>query len=85
MDFPNSQQTEVVGMFPEYRDLISRLKEEDANFKRLFKKHNDLDQELQNLETQDFSEKHTEIEKKKKEKLQLKDQLYSMLKERAAT
>ncbi|AFK62398.1 hypothetical protein TKWG_10760 [Advenella kashmirensis WT001] len=72
-------------MFPEYRDLISRLKEEDANFKRLFKKHNDLDQELQNLETQDFSEKHTEIEKKKKEKLQLKDQLYSMLKERAAT
>lgn len=72
-------------MFPEYRDLISRLKEEDANFKRLFKKHNDLDQELQNLETQDFSEKHTEIEKKKKEKLQLKDQLYSILKERAAT
>ncbi|MGH8812606.1 MAG: YdcH family protein [Advenella sp.] len=72
-------------MFPEYRDLISRLKEEDANFKRLFKKHNDLDQELQNLETQDFSEKHTEIEKKKKEKLQLKDQLYNMLKERAAT
>lgn len=72
-------------MFPEYRDLISRLKEEDANFKRLFNKHNDLDQELQNLETQDFSEKHTEIEKKKKEKLQLKDQLYSMLKERAAT
>jgi uncharacterized protein YdcH (DUF465 family) len=72
-------------MFPEYRDLISRLKEEDANFKRLFKKHNDLDQELQNLETQDFSEKHTEIEKKKKEKLQLKDQLYNILKERAAT
>ncbi len=72
-------------MFPEYRDLISRLKEEDANFKRLFNKHNDLDQELQNLETQDFSEKHTEIEKKKKEKLQLKDQLYNMLKERAAT
>lgn len=72
-------------MFPEYRDLISRLKEEDANFKRLFIKHNDLDQELQLLETQDFSEKHTEIEKKKKEKLQLKDQLYSMLKEKAAT
>ncbi len=72
-------------MFPEYRDLISRLKEEDANFLRLFKKHNDLDQELQNLETLDFSEKHTEIEKKKKEKLHLKDQLYSILKEKAAT
>ncbi|PJX26385.1 hypothetical protein CAP48_10380 [Advenella sp. S44] len=72
-------------MFPEYRDLISRLKEEDANFLRLFKKHNDLDQELQNLETQDFSQKHTEIEKKKKEKLHLKDQLYSILKEKAAT
>ena len=72
-------------MFPEYRDLISRLKEEDANFMRLCKKHSDLDQELQTLETQDFNERHTEIEKKKKEKLQLKDQLYSMLKEKAAT
>lgn len=72
-------------MFPEYRDLISRLKEEDTNFKRLFNKHNDLDQQLQNLETQDFSDKHTEIEKKKKEKLQLKDQLYTILKEKSAT
>ena len=72
-------------MFPEYRELISQLKEEDVNFKRLFNKHNDLDQELQTLESRDFSEIHTEIEKKKKEKLQLKDQLYTMLKDRAAS
>lgn len=32
-------------MFPEYRDLISRLKTEDAHFARLFERHNQLDHE----------------------------------------
>ena len=27
-------------MFPEYRDLISKLKQEDAHFARLFEEHN---------------------------------------------
>ncbi len=30
-------------MFPEFRDLISKLKLEDAHFNRLFEKHNELD------------------------------------------
>ena len=30
-------------MFPEYRDLISKLKQEDAHFARLFDEHNELD------------------------------------------
>ena len=30
-------------MFPEYRDLISRLKTEDARFHNLFEKHHELD------------------------------------------
>ncbi len=29
-------------MFPEFRDLISKLKLEDAHFNRLFEKHNEL-------------------------------------------
>ena len=37
-------------MFPEYRDLISRLKTEDAHFTRLFNEHNDLDQRIKNME-----------------------------------
>ena len=36
-------------MFPEYRDLISKLKTEDARFERLFDKHNELDQQIKNM------------------------------------
>ena len=35
-------------MFPEYRDLITRLKGHDAHFTRLFDKHNALDQPCEN-------------------------------------
>ena len=33
-------------MFPEFRDLITRLKTEDLHFTRLFDKHNALDAAL---------------------------------------
>ncbi len=33
-------------MFPEYRELISRLKNEDAHFSVLFQRHNELDHEV---------------------------------------
>ena len=37
-------------MFPEYRDLITKLKTEDARFERLFDKHNDMDQKIKHME-----------------------------------
>jgi uncharacterized protein YdcH (DUF465 family) len=54
-------------MFPEYRELITKLKGSDAHFTRLFDKHNDMDQLIKNMETL------------KKEKLQLKDRIYAHL------
>ncbi|SKO33910.1 Uncharacterized protein conserved in bacteria [Mycobacteroides abscessus subsp. massiliense] len=36
-------------MFPEYRDLISKLKQEDAHFARLFDEHNELDDKITGL------------------------------------
>lgn len=68
-------------MFPEYRDLISRLKSEDARFTRLFDEHNELDQRIKNMEARIEPGTPTEIEILKKEKLNLKDQLYVILKE----
>lgn len=67
-------------MFPEYRDLISRLKGHDAHFSRLFDKHNELDQTIKNMESHLVKATELEIEVLKKEKLQLKDQLYAHLK-----
>jgi uncharacterized protein YdcH (DUF465 family) len=50
-------------MFPEYRQLITRLKSENAHFSALFQRHNDLDQEIKNMEAG----------------IQLKDKLYGIL------
>jgi uncharacterized protein YdcH (DUF465 family) len=71
-------------MFPEYRELISRLKTSDHHFARLFDKHNDLDQRIKNMESGIEPGTHEQIETLKKEKLLLKDQLYEILRKAAA-
>lgn len=67
-------------MFPEYRDLITKLKTTDKHFLNLFDKHNALDQKIKNMETHVEPGTPKEIENLKKEKLNLKDQLYAVLK-----
>ncbi len=66
-------------MFPEYRDLITRLKAENRTFARLFDEHNELDQRVKNIEARIIPGTDSEVEALKKEKLQLKDRLYEML------
>lgn len=70
-------------MFPEFRDLITKLKSNDAYFERLFEKHNELDQEIKNKEENIQLATHTEIEILKKEKLRIKDELYDYLKKKS--
>lgn len=67
-------------MFPEYRDLITKLKTTDKHFLNLFDKHNALDQKIKNMESHVEPGTLEEIEILKKEKLNLKDQLYAVLK-----
>ena len=55
-------------MFPEFRDLITKLKNNDSHFDRLFEKHNELDQEIKNKEANIELATKTEIEILKKEK-----------------
>lgn len=72
-------------MFPEHRDLITRLKTADHHFTRLFDRHNDLDQKIKNMEARIETGSHEEIENLKKEKLHLKDQLYAILQKASPT
>ena len=72
-------------MFPEYRDLISKLKTTDHHFSRLFDQHNAVDQRVKNMEARIETGTHEDIETLKKEKLQLKDQIYAILKKAAST
>ena len=71
-------------MFPEFRDLISKLKTEDAHFARLLDKHNELDQKIKNFESGIEIATGSEIEVLKKEKLAIKDELYAILKKKSA-
>jgi len=63
-------------MLEEYRDIISKLKQEDAHFAKHFEKHNTLDDELDNKSNLLTD---AEIEQKKKEKLALKDAIYAKI------
>ena len=69
-------------MFPEYRELISKLKQEDAHFARLFDEHNELDDKITGLENDPVTSvsAENEIDALKVKKLALKDQLYEILK-----
>lgn len=64
-------------MFHEYRDIIVKIKAEDKYFEKLFDKHNELDEEIVVLEKNHAEQ--FEIEKKKKEKLKLKDDIYTAI------
>ena len=67
-------------MFPEFREQITDLRANDRHFSRLFDQHNALDHEILNLEGQRTPNLHTQIENLKKEKLLIKEKLYTMLK-----
>jgi uncharacterized protein YdcH (DUF465 family) len=71
--------SEEVRMFPEYRNQITLLKTQDTRFARLFNRHNQLDQDIRNMEAGIVPGTGLEIERLKKEKLQIKDQLYAIL------
>ncbi len=71
-------------MFPEYRELISRLKQEDGHFAKLFERHNSLDQTIKNMESGIEAAGAADIESMKKEKLALKDALYGYLRKAKA-
>lgn len=71
-------------MFPEYRDLISRLKTQHLRFQLLFEKHNGFDHEVIRLEGKDGHGYGQDVAKLKKEKLQTKEAVYQILLEESS-
>ncbi|HBN7236981.1 TPA: DUF465 domain-containing protein [Escherichia coli] len=65
-------------MFPEYRDLISKLKGKHNRFDVLFEKHNRLDHEIKRLESLPSSDS-VEVTRLKLEKLEAKRQIQKIL------
>lgn len=66
-------------MFPEHRDLISELRQNNAHFAKIFDEHNALDHEIIRLEQNPVTSGLEDIEVLKKKKLHLKDEIYQMI------
>ncbi|KFZ36098.1 hypothetical protein HR45_18200 [Shewanella mangrovi] len=71
-------------MFSEYSTLVDQLKADDSQFLKLFNEHELLDKEIQKKERQPSSEFTSELKQLKKRKLELKEQLFDILKEQPA-
>ena len=66
-------------MLHEYREIISKIKVDNAHFAKIFEKHNALDQKITDIEEGREHLSDLELETMKKEKLRLKDEAYSMI------
>ncbi|WP_077927836.1 YdcH family protein [Wohlfahrtiimonas populi] len=63
-------------MLHEYRDIISKLRVENSRFASLFAKHSALDQKISKAGKDRMD--YVALDSLKKEKLQLKDEIYAM-------
>ena len=66
-------------MFPEYRELISKLRHHDHHFIEMFEKHNALEQRIRDLKANIEPGTLGQIEDLIQQRMQLKEQLYAHL------
>lgn len=66
-------------MLHEYRDIISKLKVDNAHFAKIFEKHNELDQKITDVDEGREHMSDLDLDALKKEKLKLKDEAYAMV------
>lgn len=66
-------------MLHEYRDIISKLKVDNAHFAKIFEKHNELDQKITDVHEGREHMSDLDLDALKKEKLKLKDEAYAMI------
>ena len=68
-------------MFTEYRDQVEQLRATDKNFSRLCDKHSALDAEIEALVQRKSPSLQVEIDRLKKQKLAVKQEIYDMLRD----
>jgi uncharacterized protein len=70
----------LVTEFPEHKDALHRLKMDDAHFQVLMEKYEELDKHVFRIEDGSEPSEDIYVEKLKKERLVLKDEILQMLK-----
>ena len=75
------EKHDLIHEFPEYKEKIHALKISNKRFASLFERYNDVEHEVHRIEEGVENTSDAYLEEKKKERLNLKDQLFNMLKE----
>lgn len=66
--------------FPEFKDKIHQLKENDEHFNQVLEEYQKLDREIWGIEEGEESPSDAYVEQQKKKRALLKDELYALLK-----
>lgn len=76
----HNEQHDLAHEFPEFRERIHTLKIENAHFRGLYDEYHSVDKQVHRADTdvEPLSDEHSE--ELKKRRIQLKDELYAMLK-----
>lgn len=74
-----TEKHDLIHELPEHRDTIRRLKMSDQRFSRLFDEYHVVDHEVHRIETGIENTSDAYLDERKKQRLHLKDELYSMI------
>ncbi|MCP4432585.1 MAG: YdcH family protein [Gammaproteobacteria bacterium] len=74
-----NEKHDLVHELPEYRDTIHHLKTSNNRFARLFDDYHNIDHEIHRIETGVETTSDQYLDERKKQRLHLKDELFSMI------
>ena len=75
-----TEKHDLVHELPEHRDTIHNLKMTNHHFSRLFEEYHEIDHEIHRIETGVTNTADEYLHERKKLRLQLKDELFQMIK-----
>lgn len=73
------EKHDLLHEFPEHKERIHDLKMNNAHFSRLFDEYHKVEHEVHRIEEGIETTSDEYLEEKKKQRLQLKDELYAMI------
>jgi uncharacterized protein YdcH (DUF465 family) len=74
------EKHDLIHELPEHKDQIHNLKMNNKHFEKLFDKYHDMDHQIRRIEEGIETPDDNYTEQLKKERLQLKDELLSIIK-----
>ncbi len=74
------EKHDLIHELPEYKNQIHTLKMNNRHFEKMFDKYHDLDHQIRRIEEGIETPEDRYSDELKKERLQLKDELFNMIK-----